>query len=65
MTDEQFKNLPEVFREIIEVDRAIKALRPAGKVVPITYTPPPNLVRLRQLREALRIGAKGYGKKLN
>jgi hypothetical protein len=61
MTDEQFKNLPEVFREIIEVDRAIKAVKP-GKVVPITYTPPPDLVHLRQRRDALRIGASGWGK---
>ena len=65
MTDERFKNLPEVFREIIEVDREIieadratKALNP--KVVPIK--PPPYLVHLRHRREALRIGASGWGK---
>jgi hypothetical protein len=61
VTEEQFKNLPEVFRDIVEVDRAIKALKP-GKVVAITYTPPPDLVHLRQRREALRIGASGWGK---
>jgi hypothetical protein len=61
VTEEQFKNLPEVFRDIVEVDRAIRALKPC-KVVPITYTPPPDLVHLRQRREALRIGASGWGK---